>query len=262
MDTFTTTPDIYGGLLLSSDRISWRKSEDVGKRLKESLKVWSSEGVRGVWMKIYLKDAALVDEAAKNGFQFHHAQGNYVMMTRWLPKKEPNMLPSFANHYIGVGGLVINSKNQILVVQELYTTSPKLWKIPGGAVDKGEFLSDAVVREVREETGIKTEFQSIFCFRRILDFRYEQSDIYFFCLLKPLTETIKYSPSEISACQWMDIDDFITANNVHSSYKKVLQLYREKTSSAIKVIRMDQTEFFSTEKAEIPTEEPDNKPNS
>lgn len=33
--------------------------------LPESLKVWSSEGVRGVWMKIYLKDAALVDEAAK-----------------------------------------------------------------------------------------------------------------------------------------------------------------------------------------------------
>lgn len=38
----------------------------------------------------------------------------------------------------GVGGLVINSKNQILVIQELYSTSPRRWKLPGGAVDKGE----------------------------------------------------------------------------------------------------------------------------
>lgn len=30
---------------------------------------------------------------ARNGFEFHHAQKNYVMMTRWLPKKRPNTLP-------------------------------------------------------------------------------------------------------------------------------------------------------------------------
>ncbi|XP_071850118.1 uncharacterized protein [Apostichopus japonicus] len=261
MDTLLSTPDIYSGIHLSSKDIKSRNLEEFGKRLKESLGVWSSEGVRGVWIKIFLKDADLVGEVAKHGFKFHHAQENYVMMTRWLPQTEPNMLPSFANHYIGVGGLVINSKNQILVIQELYSTSPRRWKLPGGAVDKGEFLSKAVVREVREETGIDSEFQSVHCFRHLPNFRYKQSDFYFVCLLKPLTETIKHCRAEIAACQWMDMDDFLANDEVYQLNKKVVLLYREKLGG-INLLRSDQYELYSTEKTLSALAETTDKPKS
>ena len=34
-----------------------------------------------------------------------------------------------------------------------------------GYVDPGEYLASAAIREVKEETGIDTEFQSIIAFR-------------------------------------------------------------------------------------------------
>jgi ADP-ribose pyrophosphatase YjhB (NUDIX family) len=67
--------------------------------------------------------------------------------------------------YVGVGGFVVNDKNQILVIQEKNGPITSFWKIPGGRLDPGEEIHDAAIREVFEETGIKTEFQSLICFR-------------------------------------------------------------------------------------------------
>ncbi|KAJ8042627.1 Nudix hydrolase 8 [Holothuria leucospilota] len=228
-EIFRGIKDIYNGIHISTDDISWESCEEFGERLKNSVSHWKITGIRGVWIKISLKDAILVGEVAKHGFEFHHAQPLYVMMTRWLPSpcEERNMLPAFANHYIGVGGLVIDSKNQMLVIKERYTAFP-LWKLPGGAVDKGESLSTAVVREVREETGVSTEFVSVICFRHMTEFRYKQSDLYFVCLLKSLTDTITYDPAEISACRWMDIDEFLSSHSVNELNKRFVQFYKDK----------------------------------
>jgi hypothetical protein len=34
---------------------------------------------------------------AKNGFKFHHARDEFVMMYRWLPEKEVMAVPPFAH---------------------------------------------------------------------------------------------------------------------------------------------------------------------
>jgi len=43
-----------------------------------------------------------------------------------------------------------------------------LWKLPGGLVETGESIQEAAIREVWEETGIKTKFVSILGFRELL----------------------------------------------------------------------------------------------
>jgi hypothetical protein len=35
------------------------------------------------------------------GFGFHHAEPTYVMLTRWLPTEEENLLPPNASHQVG-----------------------------------------------------------------------------------------------------------------------------------------------------------------
>lgn len=48
----------------------------------------------------------------QEGFQYHHAEPGYVMLTYWIPEG-PCMLPSNASHLVGVGGFVINDNNEV-----------------------------------------------------------------------------------------------------------------------------------------------------
>ncbi len=54
---------------------------------------------------------------------------------------------------IRVYGLLINEINQILVVHEQINDF-KFTKFPGGGLEFGEGISDCIIREFREETGL------------------------------------------------------------------------------------------------------------
>lgn len=71
-------------------------------------------------------------------FKFHHAKDEFVMMYRWLPSHESPNIPPFAHTMIGVGALVVNDKNQILVVSENNALIKGSWKLPGGYVEPGD----------------------------------------------------------------------------------------------------------------------------
>jgi ADP-ribose pyrophosphatase YjhB (NUDIX family) len=53
-----------------------------------------------------------------------------------------------------VTAIVPDAAGAILMV---HRTDNKLWAVPGGGVDLGESVADAVVREVEEETGVNVE---------------------------------------------------------------------------------------------------------
>ncbi|MHA2004831.1 MAG: NUDIX domain-containing protein, partial [Candidatus Thorarchaeota archaeon] len=53
----------------------------------------------------------------------------------------------------GVGGIVVGPEGILLVVRDKEPAKGRL-SFPGGGVDVGETQEQAVVREVREETGI------------------------------------------------------------------------------------------------------------
>lgn len=59
---------------------------------------------------------------------------------------------SFPTHIVSAGGIVEDSKGNILLVK----TRDGGWVYPGGQVEVGENLMDALVREIEEESGITT----------------------------------------------------------------------------------------------------------
>lgn len=64
------------------------------------------------------------------------------------------LIKDFWSHYKIVeaaGGVVYNQKNEALLIFRLDS-----WDLPKGKIDKGETRDEAAVREVQEETGIKT----------------------------------------------------------------------------------------------------------
>jgi 8-oxo-dGTP diphosphatase len=57
---------------------------------------------------------------------------------------------------LGVGALIL-AEGKILLVERGREPLKGYWSLPGGAVETGELLEDAMRREVREETGIEVE---------------------------------------------------------------------------------------------------------
>src|SRR3990170_4447107 len=54
---------------------------------------------------------------------------------------------------VGVGGVVLRDA-RVLLVQRASEPLAGQWSLPGGAVELGETLEAAVVRELKEETGL------------------------------------------------------------------------------------------------------------
>ena len=59
-------------------------------------------------------------------------------------------------------GLVVNERNEILMIQRGYGREKGQWSLPGGQRDKGESLRRTAVRETLEETGIRMSADELY----------------------------------------------------------------------------------------------------
>lgn len=57
-------------------------------------------------------------------------------------------------------------------------TSPRAWELPGGYVEAGEHADEAIVREVREETGLDVHVERLVGWYRRTGFRPHRSPVY------------------------------------------------------------------------------------
>jgi 8-oxo-dGTP diphosphatase len=64
---------------------------------------------------------------------------------------------TFPMHIVAAGGFVEDGKGNILLVK----TRDGGWVYPGGQVEVGENLIDALVREIKEESGIDTTVSNL-----------------------------------------------------------------------------------------------------
>lgn len=63
----------------------------------------------------------------------------------------------YPTHIVAVSGIIQDDKENILLVNTYW----RGWEYPGGQVENGENLIDALVREIREESGVEVEVVSL-----------------------------------------------------------------------------------------------------
>ena len=72
------------------------------------------------------------------------------------------------NYNLGVGGAVIKD-DKLLMVRRASRRGRGNWQIPGGFVEQDETMEQAVVREVKEESGVTAEVVGVLGIRNRYD---------------------------------------------------------------------------------------------
>ena len=92
---------------------------------------------------------------------------------------------------VRVAGIVIQ-ENSILLIQHI-KNEKKYWLVPGGGVDWGESLEDALIREYKEETNLDIEVKEFLFFSEAIspDKNKHVINLYFLVKIKNNSEIME-----------------------------------------------------------------------
>lgn len=143
-------------------------------------------------------------------------------------------------HIVAVGGITEDDEGNILLVK----TKDGGWVYPGGQVEVGESLTDALMREVKEESGIDVTVKNligVYSNTGIHKWYDGVTDVPtkvmldFIC--KPVGGKLDIDPGETTASDWVPKDkvlDLIKTPAVRTRYKAYLEYTGETTYMAYK----------------------------
>ena len=116
-----------------------------------------------------------------------------------------------------VGALVVNKKGQVLIVQS------KKWgdkyTVPGGHIELGERAEDAIIREVKEETGLEVGPVELLIVQQAIypkDYHKHQHFIFMDYVCKARTDVVRLDGRELQEYVWtspeealkLDLEDY------------------------------------------------------
>lgn len=213
MQTLAARKNKYNGMIIDAASLPGA-IDNFTARLQASISAWQQDNIALAWLSLPRERAELITAAVTAGFVFHHCNQDQLTLT--LALQNNTFVPNYAAHCIGAGAVIISDKNEVLTVLEKQDAveRPEHYKLPGGMLEPGEHIADAVVREVYEETGIKARFESLLGLRHHHRGQFGTSNMYFVCRLNPLNREIKIDPTEITDAQWIPVDDYLARDSI------------------------------------------------
>lgn len=138
------------------------------------------------------------------------------------------------NVWLGAAGLVVNSKNEWLVVKKRYGGLHGKWSLPAGFVNADETIDQAALREVKEETGIDCGLLGLVGFRSGV-IREEVSDNMGIFLLRPLNEhqEVQAQLAELYEAAWRSPADLAADPDASVMLHEMVDFFLEEGFEAI-----------------------------
>lgn len=112
-------------------------------------------------------------------------------------------------HYI-TQAVIVNSKGDMLISKRSKTKAkfPLMWEFGGGSVKIGENTLDAVVREMKEELGIKLNKEEAIFLKTIRNDKYKYfKDMWMFRKDIKIKD-LNFTDNEVIDAKWVTIEEF------------------------------------------------------
>jgi ADP-ribose pyrophosphatase YjhB (NUDIX family) len=134
---------------------------------------------------------------------------------------------------VGVGALIL-SQGKILLEKRINEPAKGKWTIPGGVVEVGESLEDAVIRETREETGLEVEAPRLIDVVDQVDLDEKGKVKYHFVIIDYVVSVKRGVPvaaSDADALRWVPLDE-VEGYDLTPSFRRFFVKNRTKLEAA------------------------------
>ncbi|MEQ1559074.1 MAG: NUDIX hydrolase [Methyloglobulus sp.] len=126
---------------------------------------------------------------------------------------------------IGVGGLLFNKHQQVLLIKRNQPPAKGLWSLPGGRLEPGETLVAACRREYSEETNLDINVKHIVALveRKLEGFHYVIIDYFV-----ELVDEEKYTPiaqSDVADAKWINLNELAHYDIVEGLLDIIIRTY-------------------------------------
>ena len=127
---------------------------------------------------------------------------------------------------VGCGALIVNDKNETLLIKRNDKTRNQagFWSKPGGKVEFGEKIEDAVKREIKEEIDVNVEVIKFLCCTEDILKSEKQHWVSFNYLAKIISGEIKnLEPEKHEEIKWFKFDEL--PENINQSTVEAINEY-------------------------------------
>ncbi len=114
------------------------------------------------------------------------------------------MTPHRSTPQLSVGAIMVHD-DRLLLVQRAHPPAAGEWSIPGGRVEPGETLAEALVREVREETNLDCVCGALVGVAERIDEHGHFVILEYWATV--YDETALLASSDAAAAQWVPLED-------------------------------------------------------
>lgn len=155
---------------------------------------------------------------------------NWEKTGRIIDRHDSSVTLSDEEYILVIGCWVFNSKKQILLTKRSPEKkfAPNLWENTGGHAETGETGPEAIVRELREETGIEAKPEEMIEIGRAV--KPGALAVEYVAFKDVPAEDIKLQPGETCEARWVSEEEFdhmIKTGEVAPSVAEGLAPYRD-----------------------------------
>jgi 8-oxo-dGTP diphosphatase len=120
--------------------------------------------------------------------------------------------PAYKKEHIvtSVVAVIVDDEQRVLLTKRNIPPFKGLWVMPGGKIDLGEPILQALHREVMEEVGLEVEVEDLIdVFEHLSPAEANNHFIILYYLCRPVACVIKHNPFEVDEAQWVSRENLI-----------------------------------------------------